>query len=202
MGNIPLTPSSGGGVCIDLQALRPADIIVSTGEEFVSTVIKIGTASAVSHASLYAGGGKVIEAVGDDKGGVRNVPLLAALEGHNLAVAYRHLQMTPDVASKIVKFAQDQVGRHYDTEGAAEAGLRTASGFGLCVVLVGVVPCLGARAVMGPTPGKFYCSEFVLAAYKAGGLSVINGDPASSVPNDVVMAYSHGILGYVGHLIA
>lgn len=202
MRNIPLTPMSGGGLCLDQRSLQPADIIVSTTNHFVSGGIKIATGSVVSHASLYAGNGRVNEAVGDDKGGVRNAALYDAINGDTLAVAYRHRQMTPGAANKIVQFAQNQVGKSYDTSGAIGAGLQKNRGFGLCVILVGVIPCTAARTVIKESQTKFFCSELVLAAYKAGGLSVLSIDPSRSVPNDIVIAYSNGVFGYVGHLIA
>src|SRR4051794_14958706 len=40
---IALTPATGGGVCIDQNALQPADIIVSTTRLAISGVIRVGT---------------------------------------------------------------------------------------------------------------------------------------------------------------
>ena len=67
---IPLDPGVGG-MSIGVDALQPADIIVSTARHAVSYAIRAGTLSAISHAMLYVGNGKVIEAVGS---GVREVP--------------------------------------------------------------------------------------------------------------------------------
>lgn len=224
MKNIPLTPASGGGVCIDQSSLQAADIIVSGGNGIKSLMIKRAQSwgkriSYVSHASLYDGHGGVIEAVGDDykngknQGGVRNISLSNALADDTLAVAYRHFQMlTPNTAMsmRIINFAMNQVHKSYDTAGAAAAGLNRPSGFGFCVEVVGpvvgvpaaVVDCAVARAALKPDERKFYCSELVVAAYKAGGLSLISGSAASSIPEDLVVAYSDGILRYVGHLIS
>lgn len=48
---------------IDVNALRPADIIVSTTNAAVSAVIRAGIGSSVSHSMIYIGGSTVIEAV-------------------------------------------------------------------------------------------------------------------------------------------
>ena len=197
MRNIPLTPKSDGGVCIDSAALESADIIVATTEAASSHFIRYSTLSDVSHALLYAGSGRVIEAVGE---GVRDTSLGEAVKDDILAVAYRHKQMTPAAAQKIIQFARKQVGKSYDYAGAAAAGLHNNTG--LCVVLLGVIGCPIARAVKWEQPDRFFCSELVLAAYKAAGLSVVNGNPSNAAPDDIVSAYSAGILRYVGHLIA
>jgi uncharacterized protein YycO len=197
MKSIPLTPKVGGGVCIDARALQPADIIVATTDAAASRFIRYATFSAVSHALLYAGNGRVIEAVGE---GVRDTGLGAAIKEDILAVAYRHKQMTPTAAGTAIQFARKQVGKKYDYPGAAAAGLHNNTG--LCVVLLGVLGCPAARNVDWEQPDRFFCSELVLAAYKAAGLSVVDAPPAHAAPDDIASAASTGILTYVGHLIA
>lgn len=197
MNNIPLTPKSGGGVCIDQRALQSADIIVATTDAPASRFIRYATFSAVSHALLYAGNGRVIEAVGE---GVRDTSLAEAIKEDILAVAYRHKQMTPTAAETILRFARSQVGKSYDYSGAAAAGLHNNTG--LCVALLGVIGCSVARGIRWEQPDRFFCSELVLAAYKAAGLYVVDGNPSNAAPDDIASASSTGILCYVGHLIA
>ena len=199
MDSIPLTPTSGGGMCISDGALWPADIIVSTTEETVSQGIRWGTSSDVSHAALYAGGGQVIEAVGE---GVLVRGLLLSLHGHTLAVAYRVRGMNPVTASKIVQIAKGWKDRRYDTVGAAAAGSRANRGGMVCVLAFGILPCAAARGGMFKSSDKFYCSQLVLQAYSRAGASFIDQNPNTSYPQDLVTAYSHGKLEYVGHLIS
>jgi uncharacterized protein YycO len=199
MTNIPLTPTSGGGMCIADAALQPADIIVSTASGAVSGGIRFGTTSQVSHAALFAGSGQVIEAVGE---GVLLRSLNASLSNHYLAVAYRVRGMNPGTASRIVQFARHWVGRKYDTLGAAAAGTRARVGSAVCVVVFGIVPCGAARAGAFKSSDKFYCSQLVLEAYRQAGASFVQQNPNTSYPQDIVTAYSHGKLQYVGHLIS
>lgn len=86
---------------IGVDALQPADIIVSTARHAVSYAIRAGTLSAVSHAMLYVGDGKV-DAVGN---GVREVPIEQAIGDAILAVAYRENRVTTALAQTIVDYA-------------------------------------------------------------------------------------------------
>ena len=199
MDNMPLTPTGGGGMCISDGALWPADIVVSTTEEKVSQGIRWGTTSDVSHAALYAGGGQVIEAVGE---GVLERGLLSSLHGHTLAVAYRVRGMNPVTASTIVRIAKGWKGHRYDTVGAAAAGFRAHRGGMVCVIAFGIIPCAAARAGKFKSSHEFYCSQLVLEAYRRAGASFIDQNPNTSYPQDIVTAYSHGKLEYVGHLIS
>ena len=163
MKPIPLTPTRGGGLCIADWALQPADIIVSAGIGAVSTAIRYGTSSDVSHAALYVGDGEVIEAIGP---GVVERALSKSLDEHSLAVAYRARGMTPSAAAIIVHTAEQWKGKKYDTLGAAGAGARNPL---VCVVVLGIVPCGIARAGRFKSSDKFYCSQLVLEAYRRAG---------------------------------
>src|SRR5690349_23199833 len=102
---IALDPGPGG-CCVGANALEPADIIVSTTKAAISGVIRIGTTSVVSHAALFAGGGEMIEAIGE---GVVRRSIEAGLADDALAVVYRHPDMKPAIARKIVDWADAQV---------------------------------------------------------------------------------------------
>jgi uncharacterized protein YycO len=198
MKAIPLTPITGGGSCLADSALEPADIIVSAGIGAVSETIKVVTRSHVSHTSLFIGDGEVIEAVGE---GVVKRSLSKALEDHNLAVAYRVQTMNPSAAKQIIHIASQWIGKKYDTRGAGAAGARNIM---VCVLADAIVPfsCEIADAGGFKSSSKFYCSQLVLEAYKLAGVSFITQNPDTSQPQDIVTAYSHGMLLYVGHLIA
>ncbi len=194
---IPLTPTTGGGQCIAISALAPADIIVSTTAATVSGVIRGATGSQVSHAMIYAGGGQVIEAIGE--GGVVNRPLSAALADATLAVAYRHRNVGRGNASAIIGFARQWVGRRYDTSGAAGAGI---AGNGVICLAVGIVACAAAKGGKFNNRDEFFCSELVLEAFRRAGAPITNVPPSTSSPQHIVRAYSQGQLQYVGHLKA
>ncbi len=196
MRHIPLTPVNGGGVCIEDAALQTADIIVSAGVGTVSKAIQFGTSSDVSHASLYIGNGKVIEAIGE---GVVERSLTDALQDHYLAVAYRVRDMNPVAAALIVHNASRWIGRKYDTLGAAGAGARNPI---VCVMVYGIAACGVALNGGFKSTDKFYCSQLVLEAYREARVPFVDQNPDTSQPQDIVTAYSKNKLLYVGHLVA
>ena len=195
MKKIALDPKNGGGMCISPAALKLGDLIVSTTGANVSTAIRVGTGSPVSHAMLFVGGGQVIEAVGT---GVRRVPLGTAINDASLAVAYRVPDLSEKEGSLVVNFAVQQIGRKYNTSGAAGAGVARNP---LACAASGVVICVAANAGMFSSGGRFYCSELVLAAYVAANRPLVPRNPSVSVPNDIPLAYSHGTLVYAGHVV-
>jgi hypothetical protein len=84
---------------INVNALRPADIIVSTTDAAVSAVIRTGIGSSVSHSMIYIGGSTVIEAV---ERGVLRRPLAEALGGAVLAIALRRRNLTEKQRADVV----------------------------------------------------------------------------------------------------
>jgi V8-like Glu-specific endopeptidase/N-acetyl-anhydromuramyl-L-alanine amidase AmpD/cell wall-associated NlpC family hydrolase len=188
---VPLDPGVGGQ-SIGPDALLPADIIVSTTRHPVSYAIRAGTISQVSHAMLYAGDGKVIEAVGE---GVREIPLAQAIDDAILAVAYRDPRVDAATAHSIVDFARAQVGRPYNYAGVA------ATGYRMLHPLPGrLVDALRDRlGVDRTTASTFYCSQLVAAAYEAAGAQLIPARPDASTADDIVQL-AQGRLQYVGHL--
>jgi len=188
----PIALASGvGGLCIDSRSLAKADIIVSTKKGVVSDVIRIGTASVVSHAALYVGGELVIEAIG---AGVTRHSIADALRDDALAVAYRHPSMRAAIADKIIAFAAKQIGKAYDMVGAGLAGLSSST----------LIPFSLERSLLcriaGPRPATFYCSKLVAEAYRQGGLPLTIEPSQCVTPEDVVEIAAHR-LTYVGHLL-
>jgi cell wall-associated NlpC family hydrolase len=195
MTAIELDPGVGGQ-CIGEDALQVADLIVSTTAARVSRAIRSATSSPVSHAMLYVGNGHVIEAIQE---GVVERPLAAALAEATLAVAYRRLDLTPELAQAVIAYARQHVGRSYDYGGALGAGAASVSRVH-CVVALGILGCAVARSGRFQHPNRFFCSELVLESFRRVGLPISNVPPAIASPNEIPVAFSHGVLLYVGHL--
>jgi cell wall-associated NlpC family hydrolase len=167
-----------GGCSIGTSALEMADIIVSTTNATVSGVIRVGTASVVSHAALYAGSGEVVEAIGK---GVVSHAIDEALEEDVLAVAYRSPDLPSSIARAIIAYAGKQVGTPYSVAGALLSSDKIAC------------------RVVGPRPGTFYCSQLVIESYAKGGRPLTTAPAQCVTPDDVVTIATHK-LKYVGHL--
>jgi V8-like Glu-specific endopeptidase/cell wall-associated NlpC family hydrolase len=188
---IPLDPGEGGR-SIGLDALQPADVIVSTTGQAVSYVIRAGTFSAVSHAMVYAGDGMVIEAVG---GGVREIQLSQAIGDAILAVAYRDTRVNSTSARAIVEYARSRVGNPYNYAGAAFTGYRM-----LNPLPARIIDGIAGRFGLEPgQAGAVYCSELILEAFERAGIPLVASRPGTSTPDDLVQL-SRSVLAYVGHL--
>lgn len=190
---------SVGGRSIPESTLRAADIIVSTTNAKVSRAIRTATGSIVSHSMVYVGHGHVLEAVSE---GVRKVGLERALSEATLAVALRRADLSPNTASVVVSFVEDQKGRAYDKRGiAGQAGYQTDLWF-LCRVLeVRDCETHAARANLWmEDEDAFFCSELVAAAFSHAGLPLTDTRPAAVSPQTLIEVVSTGKLQYVGHL--
>jgi len=191
--SIPLDPGVGGQ-SIGVDALSPGDIIVSTARHAVSYAIRAGTISAISHAMLYVGDGRVVEAVGE---GVREVALDAAIGEAILAVAYRDPRVDAAKAALLVAFARAQVGLAYNYGGVARAGYRILNPIA-GRVLDAIRDSLG---VDDASARSFFCSELVFAAFDAAGIPLVAQRADHGLPADLVQL-SQDALAYVGHLRA
>jgi V8-like Glu-specific endopeptidase len=190
---IPLDPGVGGQ-SIGYDALQPGDIIVSTARHPVSYAIRAGTVSAVSHAMLYVGDGRVVEAVGD---GVREVELATAIDDAILAVAYRDPRVDDAAAAQIVGYAREQVGKPYNYAGAGLAGYRL-----LHPLRARLIDAIRSATGTGSDDARsFFCSELVFAAFREAGLPLLASAPRHGTPDDLVQLRESG-LDYVGHLVA
>lgn len=195
-----LTPSKGGQ-CILNSALSPADVIVSTTSAAISKTIRAASSSAISHAMIYAGGGFVVEAIGD---GVVKRPLAEAVADASLAVAFRHARMTSGAGKAVVSFAEKQVGRGYDVAGlVGQAGYQLDRWFLCSVANVKDCDSIAQRNNLWISSGsRFFCSELVAESYRKAGVPLINGRSDSVSPEKIVQVTTTGELRYVGHLVS
>jgi uncharacterized protein YycO len=174
-----LTPKDGGGKCLLVGALMPADIIVSTTKHFVSRGIKFFTVSHVSHASMFIGFNSVVEATGS---GVHTRSLTAALEDATLAVVYRRFGMTHGVASKVISSA-NKIGNPYDKKSAILAGFGS------------IIPTKWLQDANNQD--AYYCSELIVQSFAEAGVPITDVALLNSTPNSLARSTQ---LYYVGHL--
>jgi hypothetical protein len=201
-----------GGLAIDAAALHPGDILLSASEGMTSAGIRLMTASPVSHASIYVGDNQVAEAVGE---GIQRRSVAALLDEESNVVAFRHPGLQPEHARKMEAFVQKHVGEKYNYVGVV---LQAPFSIERRVCELPVVPsplrdfCIqGVAAVqLGPAGrnDQFFCSQFVLEAYRQAGLPLTDADPRLISPGDLLHMREgdvpsvriHQALQYVGHL--
>lgn len=210
--NKSLDPSNGGEL-VNAKALRTGDIILSAANGINSAGIRALTLSPVSHAALYVGNGQIIEAVG---AGVRQRSIADFIAEEATIVAFRHPKIDSIEAALIQKFAEKHVGTKYNTAGIVlQAPFTLQRRFCELPVMPALArdACIrgGAAIALGPVPNdKFFCSQFVLEAYKAAGIPLTDSDPRLVTPGDLLHMRQgdvssikiHQPLQYVGHLKA
>jgi hypothetical protein len=210
--NKSLDPSNGGEL-ITPRVLQTGDILLSAANGINSAGIRAITFSPVSHAALYVGKGQIIEAVGE---GIRQRSVQDFILDEATIVAFRHPKLDGVQAALIQKFAEKHVGTKYNTAGIVlQAPFTLERKLCELPILPSAVrdACIrGVAAIqLGPVPNdQFFCSQFVLEAYKAAGLPLTDADPRLVSPGDLLHMRQgdvpsikiHQALQYVGHLKA
>jgi cell wall-associated NlpC family hydrolase len=210
--NLALNPSNGGQL-VSAGDLQPGDIILTAENGLNSVGIRIATLSPVSHAAIYLGNQMVAEAVG---AGIRRRSVAALMNEEATVVALRHPKITAEHAEKINTFAASHEGSKYNYIGvvlqAPFALERRMCELPLMPSLVRDFCIRGIAAVqLGLGSNKhFFCSQFILEAYRSAGLALTDADPRLVNPGDLLHMREgdvpsiriHQPLLYIGHLKA
>lgn len=208
--NPGLNPSNGG-IAVDASALQPGDILLSAADGLASLGIRMATLAPVSHASLYVGADEIAEAVGE---GIRRRGIDRLLREESTVVAFRHPAVRDAHVERMQAFVRETVGQEYNLTGVilqapfaidrklCELPLTPSLVRDFCVQGLGAVHLGLGRS------DRFFCSQFVLEAFKRAGLPLTSADPRLLSPadllhmreGDVPSVRSHQALVYVGHL--
>ncbi len=205
-----LSPANGGQI-VQADDLRPGDILLSSGRSGVAVGIQVLTMAPVSHASLYLGDQRVVEAVGE---GIRERPLQAMIEEEHAVVAFRHPGIARQHVALMDDFFREHAGRKYNYVGVL---LQAPFTLERKVCELPLVPplvrdfCIRGIASIQLGLGRndqFFCSQFVLEAYRRAGVPLTDADPRLVSPadllhmreGDVSSVRIHQPLVYVGHL--
>ncbi len=207
----PALHPRNGGLAVEADALRPGDILLSSAAGLSSVGIRLATLSAVSHASLYEGDGQVAEAVPQ---GIRRRELPRLVAEESTVVAFRHPALREEHLGPMRRFVAEHLGRSYSYTGIVlQAPFmldRKLCELPLTPTLVRDFCLQGLGAIhlgLGPSD-RFFCSQFVLEAYRRAGLPLTDADPRLLSPadllhmreGDVPSVRTHRALQYVGHL--
>ncbi|MGH8618739.1 MAG: distant relative of cell wall-associated hydrolase [Burkholderiales bacterium] len=205
-----LEPRNGGRL-VDAAELEPGDIMLSAAASVPSVGIRLLTLAPVSHAALYVGQGQVVEAVGS---GVRLRPIAAVIDEEVVIVVLRHPGVDAARRETMRAFALASVGSRYDHVGImlqapvslqrrlCELPLLPSSVRDYCIRGVAAIHLGTARN------DRFFCSQFVLEAYRRADLPLTSADPRWLSPSDILHMREGDVpsvkslqsLEYVGHL--
>jgi hypothetical protein len=210
--SMALNPSNGGEL-IKADALQPGDIILTAENGLNSVGIRLITLSPVSHAAIYMGNQQIAEAVGS---GIRIRSMDAMLADEATVVAFRHPDLTAGQAVQINTFVASHEGKKYNYLGVM---LQAPFALERRMCELPLVPsmvrdfCIRGIAAVQLGLGRndqFFCSQFILEAYRSAGLPLTDADPRLINPGDLLhmregdvpSVMIHKPLKYVGHLKA
>lgn len=182
-----------------ILALMPGDIIATAGGALASTIIRGATNSPFSHAILYRGNGRVVDAVPGE--GVNRRTLSATLRGASLAAVFRHKTASAEQCEIAVKWAEKQAGKPYDHLGAGRIGLspdsRTAP---LRYTRAGLVTVLldeSKNLREGAHDASFFCSELIAKAFEVASAPLVDRPAHQVSPGHLLLTNK---LVYMGNL--
>lgn len=195
---------------IDIEYLKKGDILVSTTNATVSSVIRVGTHSIVSHAMLYIGDGEVIEAVGE---GVKINSLHNNIitHGYRNVMAYRLPSLTSERAISVVNYALSQKGKAYDFGGLVGAAENSDPVFmrsnpvSSYILHPFAFPAQMGVHLLGRTgafqdANKYFCSELVFESFERSGINLLGHPAYQSYPQQIIDLGNRGVLIYLGNI--
>ncbi|MDD9340613.1 YaeF family permuted papain-like enzyme [Providencia heimbachae] len=193
--------------------MLPGDILLSSATGLNSWGIRLFSVSGVSHASIYLGLGEVAESVGS---GVRIIPLDQAISESNNMVVLRQSGLTSLHASKLREFSAQNDGNKYNYKGIVMIAPWMLTKRVCELPLIGETVrnfCLKtlAKVQLGDDIDQangFFCSQFVLDAYKYAGMPLFEGNSSWITPADILHMRTGDVptfepthrLTYIGHL--
>jgi uncharacterized protein YycO len=193
------------------ETLEPGDIILTSAATLRSVGIRLFTLSSVSHAALYVGDGRIVEALGS---GVHERPLDGLLREENVALVLRYPGLTRDQQLEILNYALQKTGSRFSFFGAT---LHIPFAFTRRVCELPLLPgtvrdaCLrsvGVLSYAAATESQLFCSQLVMQAYQRAGVQVTDADPRLLTPADILHMREGDVpsvrvrrpLRYVGYL--
>lgn len=196
---------------VEPEFLEPGDILLSSEPTVVSASIRAMTFAPVSHAAVYVGDGRIVDAMRE---GVRVRELTALLDEAAVVLVLRYPELTAEQATAITEYSANQSGAGFNFLGIS-LHVPFSIARRLCELPLVTAPirdaCIRAMGVMhrlAPSETRLFCSQLVLQAYRHAGVLVTHADPRLISPADILHMREGDVasvniakpLRYVGHL--
>lgn len=174
---------------LGFEALQPGDILLTSEPSLVSAGIRLMTFAPVSHAAVYVGEGKIVDAM---RQGVRVRELPELLAEAAAVLVLRYPELTAEQAAVISEYAVNKSGAPFNFMGITlqipfslarrlcELPLVSPVLRDACIRGMGVMPQLAAAE------SRVFCSQLVLLAYRHAGVAVTGADPRLISPADIL----------------
>lgn len=193
------------------EALQPGDILLTSAPNLRSASIQLVTFAPVSHAAVYIGDRRVVEAV---LSGVRVRTIDELLAEEAVVLALRYPDLSAEQARNIRSYALQKSGAGFNYLGVTlhfpfsinrrlcELPLVPSTVRDACIRIVGVIHQLAA------SESQLFCSQLVLQAYRHAGVPITDADPRLITPADILHMREgdvpsvsiHRPLRHIGHL--
>ena len=184
---------------INPSQLETADVLFSREPTAQSRFIQLASLSPFSHAFIYSGNNKIIQATGG--AGVTEDPLSYLRTHGAYCLVYRYRRISSFHRAAVLRYCRRAIGRNYDFTLAAlspghdvpmnhaELFRRTNSGHR--------AHNAGLRArTFHSLSDPMYCSQLVALAFESAGIPIVYPGEANK-SNPGTMRFAH-VLEYVG----
>lgn len=166
---------------VSRAALKPGDVLVSTEDGGISSLIRAATGSPYSHAALYIGGGKIIDATSP---GVTTRSLADLAEPAARVSVIRAVGLSAAQEQQIVETAKSLLGKKYNTTGLVTGVI---SEFSPAYQIYRRFWGSGRYGMAGLVGRGYFCSELVIKAYKSAGVKI---SPESADSPSTIVKYT------------
>lgn len=152
---------------LDTSKTQKCDILLTTTTHFSSKIIRLGTGSDISHASLLVDPHVLIDSTGE---GIqaRNIERLEYEDVCSIHLMRLKEAITDEKKLQIENFARERIGQQYNTSQAFMAGLKQR----------GIIK-------NGPAEKGMFCSRLVAEAFESVGIKLVS-DSQYCTPDDLL----------------
>jgi hypothetical protein len=208
----PSAAPAGKDAFIGPEALQPGDILLTSMPGLAGASIELMTLAPVSHAALYVGEGRVVEAV---RSGVGERSMPQVLEQESVVLVLRYPGLSARQARRIGQYARQKTGAGFNFVGVTLQIPYSVGRKLLCelpfvpgVVRAGCLRGMGVLSQLGTRERQLFCSQLVVQAYRHAGVRLTEADPRTLSPADLLHMREGDVssvriaraLRYVGHL--
>jgi hypothetical protein len=195
---------------LSAEDLRPGDILLTSGSGLVSAGVQLVTLASVSHAALYIGDGRIVEAV---RPRVQIRQLEHVLAEERMVLVLRHPDITAEQARTVSSYALQKTGTGFNFLGVT-LHVPLAASRRVCELPLVPSPvrdaCIRSFGVIqyAAVGERLFCSQLVLEAFRQAELPITGADPRLISPADILHMREgdvpsvriHKPLQFIGHL--
>ena len=193
------------------DALQPGDILLTSMPGFSAAAIELMTVAPVSHAAVYIGNGRVVEAV---RAGVQERSVDQVMAEESVALVLRYPDLTETQIRQIREYVRQKIGAGFSFVGIT-LQIPYTVGRRVCelplvieVLRDACIRTMGALSHLASTEDRLFCSQLVLQAYQHAGVPLTEADPRIISPADILHMREGDVpsvkirrsLRYIGHL--